>query len=147
MAKIIKKVGINIINSLSIKRFIQSKLQRTKTDKSDAVMLVEYGQIMEPALWKPDSVHYTQAQQLLNIQAQLVKNRTSINNQMEAIDLSVNQTKTGLSLLKKQLKFVENQLAEIDKELEQLIDNDEDVNNIETIAIVKNKSIYVENFD
>jgi len=49
--------------------------------------------------------------------------QTSINNQAEAIYLSVNQTKTDFNLLKKQLKFVENQLAEIDKELVQLIVN------------------------
>jgi transposase len=73
-------IGLSVVNPLSVKRFIQSKLQRTKTDKSDAMMLVEYGQIMEPDLWKPDSEHYTQAQQLLNIQSQLIKNRTSINN-------------------------------------------------------------------
>ena len=54
---------------------------------------------------------------------------------MEAIELSVNQSKTGLNLLKKQLKFVEKQLTEIDKELEQLIDNDEDVNNSIYIAL------------
>ena len=132
-------IGLSVVNPLSVKRFIQSKLHRTKTDKSDAIMLEEYGRIMEPDLWKPDPSHYTQAQQLLSIQAQLVKNRTSISNQMEAIDLSVNQSKMGLSLLKKQLKFIERQLAEIDKELEQLIDNDEDVNNIETIPGIGHK--------
>ena len=51
----------------------------------------------------------------------------------KSIDLSVNQSKMGLNLLKKQLKFVENQLKQIDEELEQLIENDEDVNNIQTI--------------
>jgi transposase len=133
-------ISLSVVNPLSVKRFIQSKMQRTKTDKSDAVMLVEYGRIMGAGLWKPDSVHYTQAQQLLNIRAQLVKNRTSVNNQMEAIDLSVNQSKTGLDLLKKQLKLIEKQLVEIDQELEQLIDNDEDVNNIESIPGIGRKT-------
>ena len=133
-------IGLCVVNPLSVKRFIQSKLHRTKTDKSDAIMLVEYGRIMEPDLWKPDSEHYTQAQQLLNIQAQLVKNRTSINNQMEAIDLSVNQSKMGLNLLRKQLKFVENQLKQIEAELEQLIENDEDVTNIQTIPGIGRKT-------
>lgn len=133
-------IGLSVVNPLSVKRFIQSKLHRTKTDKSDAIMLVEYGRIMEPDLWKPDLPHYTQAQQLLNIQSQLVNNRTSISNQMEAIDLSVNQSKIGLSLLKKQLKFIEKQLVEIDKELAELIGNDKDVSNIETIPGIGRKT-------
>jgi len=58
----------------------------------------------------------------------------------EAIELSVNQSKTGLNLLKKQLKFIEKQLAEIDEELGQLIENDEDVNNIQTIPGIGRKT-------
>ena len=128
-------ISVSVVNPLSVKRFIQSKMHRTKTDKSDAMMLVEYGGIMEPDTWEPDAAHYTQAQQLLNIQEQLIKNRTSVNNQIEAISLSVNQSKTGLGLLKKQLKFIEIQLKQVDRELEELIDkyDDEDVNNLQSI--------------
>jgi len=128
-------IPLSVVNPLSVKRFIQSKMHRTKTDKSDAMMLAEYGRIMEPALWKPDAAHYTQAQQLLNIQSQLIKNRTSINNQIEAICLSVDQSKTGLGLLKKQLEFIETQLKQIDSELEELMDryDGEAVNNLQSI--------------
>jgi len=135
-------IPVSVVNPLSVKRFIQSKMHRTKTDKSDAVMLVEYGSIMEPELWKPDAPHYIQAQQLLNIQEQLIKNRTSVTNQIEAISLSVNQSKTGLGLLKKQLKFIENQLKQIDGELEELIDrhDDEDVNNLQSIPGIGRKT-------
>ena len=135
-------IALSVVNPLSVKRFIQSKMHRTKTDKSDAIMLVEYGSIMEPALWAPDAAHYTQAQQLLNIQSQLIKSRTSVNNQIEAIYLSVNQSKTGLALLKKQLKFIENQLKQIDSELEELMgqNSDEDVNNLQTIPGIGRKT-------
>ena len=128
-------IPVSVVNPLSVKRFIQSKMHRTKTDKSDAMMLVEYGSMMEPALWKPDEAHYTQAQQLLNIQEQLIKNRTSVTSQMEAVSLSVNQSKTALGLLKKQLLFIENQLIQIEQELEELIGrhDDEDVHNLQTI--------------
>jgi transposase len=117
-------------------------MHRVKTDKNDAMMLVEYGRIMEPDLWQPDAAHYTQAQQLLNIQAQLIKNRTSVTNRIEAIDLSVNQCKSGLKLLNQQLKFIEKQLNQIDKELDALVDkwNREDVNNLESIPGIGRKT-------
>jgi transposase len=144
LAHVLHEAGIpvSVVNPLSVKRFIQSKMHRTKTGKSDAMMLVEYGNIMEPELWEPDAAHYTRAQQLLNIQSQLIKNRTSITNQMEAISLSVNQSKPGLGLLKKQLKFIENQLGQIDRELEELIDryDDEDVNNLQSIPGIGRKT-------
>ena len=135
-------IPVSVVNPLSVKRFIQSKMHRTKTDKSDAMMLVEYGRIMEPALWKPDADHYTQAQQLLNIQTQLIKNRTSVTNQMEAISLSVNQSRTGLVLLEKQLAFIETQLKQIDRELEELMDryDDEDVSNLQSIPGIGRKT-------
>jgi transposase len=135
-------IAVSVVNPLSVKRFIQSKLQRTKTDKSDAKMLIEYGSIMEPELWKPDEAHYTQAQQLLNIQSQLIKNRTSVTNQMEAIHLSVDQSKTGLGLLQEQLKFIENQLKQIDRELDELVDRfaDEDVDNLQSIPGIGHKT-------
>jgi transposase len=135
-------IALSVVNPLSVKRFIQSKMHRTKTDKSDAVMLVEYGRIMEPALWAPDAAHYTQAQQLMNIQTQLLKNRTSVNNQLEAIGFSVNKSKAGLGLLKKQLKFIETQLKQIERDLEELIckNDDEDVNNLQTIPGIGRKT-------
>lgn len=138
-------IPVSVVNPLSVKRFIQSKMHRTKTDKSDAMMLVEYGMIMEPVLWKPDAAHYTQAQQLLNIQSQLIKNRTSVTNQIEAVCLSVNQSKTGLGLLKEQLVFIENQLKQIDSELGELIDkyDDEDVNNLQSIPGIGRKTAIV----
>jgi transposase len=115
-------IPVSVVNPLSVKRFIQAKMNRTKTDKSDAMMLVEYGSMMNPERWKPDSAHYTQAKQLLNVQEQLIKSRTSVTNQMEAINLSVNQSKTALGLLKKQLKFIGDQIKQVDREPEELID-------------------------
>jgi transposase len=135
-------IPVSVVNPLSVKRFIQSKMNRTKTDKSDAKMLVEYGSVMEPVLWKPDAAHYTQAQQLLNIQSQLIKNRTSVNNQVEAVTLSVNQNKTAIELLKQQLTFIDNQLKQIDMELEDLMgkNDDEDVHNLQSIPGIGRKT-------
>ena len=135
-------IAVSVVNPLSVKRFIQSKMQRTKTDKSDASMLIEYGSTMEPELWQPDEAHYTQAQQLLNIQSQLIKNRTSVTNQTEAVHFSVNQSKTALDLLHAQLKFIENQLEQIDRELKDPVDQyaGEEVNSLQSIRGIGRKT-------
>jgi transposase len=44
-----------IVNPLPVKRFMQMRLQRIKTDKSDAKMLSAYGESEQPKEWIPDS--------------------------------------------------------------------------------------------
>ena len=39
-----------VVNPLQIKRFAQTKLKRTKTDKVDAALIAEYGERMQPKL-------------------------------------------------------------------------------------------------
>ena len=128
-------VASSVVNPLPIKRFTQSGMHRARTGKSDALMLAEYGRIVEPPLREPAPAHYTRAERLLNIQEQLIGNRTSVNNRMEAIPCPVSQSKTGLSLLKKQLKLMDSQLRQIEREPEALIDNNdgEDVKNLQSI--------------
>ncbi|WP_166966810.1 IS110 family transposase, partial [Yeosuana marina] len=41
------KVQVSVVNPLSVKRFIQMKLAKVKTDKSDAKAICEYGQMNE----------------------------------------------------------------------------------------------------
>ena len=40
-------VLVSVVNPLSVKRFIQMKLAKVKTDKSDAKAICEYGQMNE----------------------------------------------------------------------------------------------------
>ena len=38
-------IDVSVVNPLSVKRFIQMKLAKVKTDKSDAKAICEYGQL------------------------------------------------------------------------------------------------------
>lgn len=44
-------VVVSVVNPLSVKRFIQMKLAKVKTDKSDAKAICEYGTINEVPLY------------------------------------------------------------------------------------------------
>jgi len=150
-------ISVSVVNPLSVKRFIQSMMSRTKTDKSDAIKLIEYAKAMNPKLWTPDPVYYTEVQQLLNIQEQLIKERTSISNQLEAINMSVNKSKLGLKLLDKMLLEIAKKLDSIDMELDRLIkeNNDKNIDNLQTIPGIGKKTAIaliaytkgMENFD
>ena len=46
-----KNVAVSVVNPLSVKRFVQMKLTKVKTGKSDAKAICESGQINEVPLY------------------------------------------------------------------------------------------------
>ena len=60
--------NVCVVNPLSVKRFSQALMLRTKTDKTDSKMLVEYGNHFQPKLWKPKADHFVELQQLINME-------------------------------------------------------------------------------
>jgi len=50
-----KGCRVSVVNPLPVKRYMQMKLQRLKTDKSDARMLSLYGLSESPKLWAPEA--------------------------------------------------------------------------------------------
>jgi transposase len=46
-----QKVLVSVVNPLSVERFIQMKLAKVKTDKSDAKAICEYGQMNKVPLY------------------------------------------------------------------------------------------------
>ncbi len=48
-------ISVSVENPLSVKRFIQMKLSRIKTDKSDSKMICEYAEHVDLKLWYGDS--------------------------------------------------------------------------------------------
>tara|TARA_B110000014_G_C19699379_1_gene366187 strand:- start:38 stop:448 length:411 start_codon:yes stop_codon:yes gene_type:complete len=49
-----KGLKISVENPLVVKRFIQMKQQKVKTDKHDARMIAMYGEEQNPKLWEPE---------------------------------------------------------------------------------------------
>jgi transposase len=45
---------VSVVNPLVVKRFIQMKQQKVKTDKHDAIMIALYGEEQNPKLWEPE---------------------------------------------------------------------------------------------
>lgn len=53
-------IKVSVENPLSVKRFIQMKLTKNKTDKSDSKLICEYAKQVELKLWKGNSKHQTE---------------------------------------------------------------------------------------
>lgn len=74
---------MSVVNPLSVKRFIQMKLSRVKTDKSDAQAICEYGMLNEVPLYKALTEVQAECLQLFRLLDNYLKQRTATKNRLK----------------------------------------------------------------
>lgn len=109
-------VKVSVENPLSVKRFIQMKLSKIKTDKSDSKLICEYAKQVELKLWQGNSKHQTECLQLTRLLSMYTKQSTMLKNKLHGESVLGNPSKAVVQSLKRILKQVE-------KEMETLEDN------------------------
>lgn len=113
-------VRVCVVNPLSVRRYSQSLMRRTKTDRSDSRLLRSYGEMYNPAEWVPRKSSYVELQQLLRYQELLIRTETSLRNQLEAFghssaqsDFAIGKIRADLERNQKDQKETEAQMLEI----------------------------------
>jgi transposase len=116
------KILVTVENPLSIKRFIQMKLSRIKTDKSDAKMICQYGQEVDLKPWVGYSKNQMECFQIMCLLETYTKQRTAYQNKLQAEQtlgtpskLVVKSLTTSLKNLKKESDLLEKTLLELVK--------------------------------
>jgi transposase len=120
-------ISVSVVNPLSVKRFAQALMSRTKTDKADCRMLIEYGKHFDVKQWQPQESVYIQMRQLLNLSSQLIKQQTALENQLEAIEHSVVQSPVVIDKIESLLQTCRDEQNAIEQELEKLVKDCEQV--------------------
>ena len=117
------KILVSVENPLSIKRFIQMKLSRIKTDKSDAKMICLYGQECELKSWVGYSKNQMECLQMIRLLDTYTKQSTAYKNKIQAEEVLGNPSKIvvkslnrSLKNLKKESEIIELLLLELVKE-------------------------------
>lgn len=119
-------IKVSVENPLSVKRFIQMKLSKIKTDKSDAKMICEYAQNVTLKLWKGESKDQQECLQVIRILSVYSKQSTALKNKIHG-EKTLGNTKTcvvksinrSLKSIKKEVDLLEKQLQEIVKKTHQ----------------------------
>lgn len=119
-------IKVSVENPLSVKRFIQMKLSKIKTDKSDAKMICEYAQNVALKLWKSESKDQQECLQIIRILSVYSKQSTALKNKIHG-EKTLGNTKTcvvksinrSLKSIKKEVDLLEKQLQEIVKKTHQ----------------------------
>ncbi len=69
------EIKVSVGNPLSVKRFIQMKLSKIKTDKSDSKLISEYAKQVDMKLWQGNSKHQTECLQITRLLSVYTKQR------------------------------------------------------------------------
>ena len=136
------KILVSVENPLSIKRFIQMKLLRIKTDKSDSKMICMYGQERELQPWIGYSKNQMECFQMMRLLETYTKQSTAYKNKLQAEQTLGNPSKLVVKSLKISLKNLEKESELIEKELLALvkIDYQEMLTKIESIPSIGRKT-------
>ena len=117
------RIKVSIVNPLSIKRFVQMKLSKIKTDKADAKMIRLYAQNNELKLWKGNSKNQIESLQIARLLDIYTKQSTALKNKIHGEEtlgnpssIVVKSLKRGLRLIQKEKKLLEDRLTELVKQ-------------------------------
>lgn len=112
-----KKAKYSVLNALQIKRYIQMKLERNKTDKKDAFHICMYGIEHNPACYQMPNRLYFECRALNNAIETITKEITAFKNKVHSLKRLDIDTKVIASAYKKILKDLQEELKKLEVEL------------------------------
>ena len=116
-----KGVRLSVLNPVVIKRFIQMKLKRIKTDKSDAFMIYTYACEQPLEQWHPEAEYIVRSKELLSLIQAYSRQSTALKNKRHALEQRGEKRGVLLSSIKRQLRQLDKEKALLEKALESLI--------------------------
>lgn len=106
-----------VVNPLQVRRFAQSQLRRSKTDRTDAQLLSQFGRAFTPPLHQPSPLWLTQLQQRQALLELLKGQRAALANHQHALRQSPWPDPVSTKALAAELARLDQQLAELEKSL------------------------------
>ncbi|MEQ3656670.1 MAG: transposase [Dokdonia sp.] len=123
LAQFLDKKGfaVSVVNPLSVKRFLQMKLAKIKTDKSDAKAICEYAQINDVP--KYDAVSHTRSEcfQLFRLLESYQKKSTATKNKIHGEQVLGIPSAFVYRSLQRDLKHLEKEIKAIELRLLRLV--------------------------
>lgn len=116
---------VSVVNPLSIKRFIQMKLAKIKTDKSDAKAICDYGLTQEVSLYNALTEVQSECLQLFRWMDSLLKKRTATKNKIHGEKVLGIPSKWVYHSLNRTLKHLDKELQGIEQKLLSLVKQDQ----------------------
>ena len=107
-------IDVSVVNPLSVKRFIQMKLAKVKTDKSDAKAICEYGQLNDIPLYTALTDVQSECLQLFRLLDNYLKKRTATKNKIHGENVLGVPSKHVYRSLKRNKKHLDAEIKAIE---------------------------------
>lgn len=118
-------VNVSVVNPLSIKRFIQMKLAKVKTDKSDAKAICEFALANDVPPYNAMTNVQAECLQLFRLMDSYLKKRTASKNKLHGEEVLGIPSKFVYRSLKRDLKHLDKEVAGIEERLLELVKKDQ----------------------
>ena len=127
LAQFLYKNGItvSVVNPLSVKRFIQMKLAKVKTDKSDSKAICNYALSNEVPLYNALTDVQAECLQLFRLMDSYLKKRTATKNKLHGEEVLGTPSKYVYRSLKCDLKHLNKEVKGIEDRLLELVKQDQ----------------------
>lgn len=137
-----KGIKVSVENPLAVKRFIQMRLTKIKTDKSDSKLICEYAMQVDLKLWKAHSKHQMECLQITRLLSVYTKQSTMIKNKIHGETVLGNPSNQVIRSLKRSLKQIKKEINTLEKYLFKLITEEHEslLTNLETIPGIGRKT-------
>lgn len=112
---------VSVVNPLSVKRFIQMKLAKVKTDKSDAKAIFDYAQFNEVPLYTALTDVQSECLQLFRLLDSYLKKRTATKNKLHGEEVLGIVSKFVYRSLKRDLKHLDKEVTALEERLLELV--------------------------
>lgn len=118
-------VSVSVVNPLSVKRFIQMKLAKVKTDKSDAKAICSYGKSNDVPLYNALTDVQSECLQLFRLLDSYLKKRTATKNKLHGEETLGFPSKFVHQSLKRDLKHLDKEIGALEDRLLELVKQDQ----------------------
>jgi len=118
-------IAVSVLNPLSVKRFIQMKLAKVKTDKSDAKSICEYGTINQVPLYNALTDIQSECLQLFRLLDIYVKQSTATKNKIRGEKTLGIPSRTVYRSLNRNLKHLKKEIFLLEDRLLELVKQDQ----------------------
>ncbi len=133
-----KKFTVSVILPNKANKYLQAIGLKSKNDTIDAKGLAQMGAEQNLKEWQPMGRYFYELRTYTRQYQNLQENKTAINNQIHALELTMYQSKKVLGQLRKVIKLFDEQLKELTKLIAKHITNNIDVSQkVKNICKVK----------
>jgi len=108
---------VSVVNPLKVRRYIQMRLSKIKTDKSDSKMIYDYAKDQRPELWFGQSKTQQESLQISRLLSIYSKQSTQLKNKIHGESTLGNPSKIVDRSLKRQLKNLQKEMKNLEEAL------------------------------